>query len=196
MDYLELIKARRSNYNIINSLGDNTEEDVIEMVETVTKHSPTSYNIQLNRAYILFGDKHRLFWDLVKEVLLEKIGPERFVSTEEKIDSQFRPGYGTILVYVDGHVVDDYVEKAGQVGQDFVGHSTGLYQGYLWLGLKDMGLGSSLQHYNPIVDERVYEELGVQRHHRLVAQIPFGAYEIEPGEKEFKNPEKMVKVIR
>lgn len=196
MDYLDLVKTRRSNYNILNSLGDNTEEDIINLVETVTKHCPTPYNIQSNRAYILFGDKHRLFWDLVKEVLLEKIGEERFKKTKEKIESQFQSGYGTILIYEDTNVVDDYVEEFGQVAKSFVPQASGHYQAQIWLGLKSMNLGSSLQHYNPIVDERVYEALGVQRHHRLIAQIPFGAYETEPDQKEFKNPEKMVKVLR
>ena len=45
----------------------------------------------------------------------------------------------------------------------------------VWTMLADSGLGASLQHYNPLIDEAVRQAFEVPASWRLVAQMPFGA---------------------
>lgn len=47
--------------------------------------------------------------------------------------------------------------------------------GTVWVGLSSMGLGASLQHFNPVIDETIYDTWKIDRSWKLVAQMPFGA---------------------
>ena len=50
--------------------------------------------------------------------------------------------------------------------------------------LEDAGLGASLQHYNPLIDDTVHAEWKLNPKWELVAQMPFGAPTKSPGPKE------------
>ena len=47
------------------------------------------------------------------------------------------------------------------------------------------GLGASLQHYNPLIDEAVAREWQLPASWKLTAQMPFGSPECKPDEKTF-----------
>ena len=64
--------------------------------------------------------------------------------------------------------------------------SSGMHQYIIWTLLVDMGLGVSVQHYNPLIDDQVKKEWNLDKNWRLVAQMPFGRPLTEPGEKEYK----------
>ena len=51
--------------------------------------------------------------------------------------------------------------------------------------LEEAGLGASLQHYNPLVDEVVRKHWGVHGNWQLRAQMPFGSNEGGFGEKDY-----------
>ena len=51
--------------------------------------------------------------------------------------------------------------------------------------LEDAGLGASLQHYNPLIDEAVAREWKLPASWKLTAQMPFGSPECKPDEKTF-----------
>lgn len=61
-----------------------------------------------------------------------------------------------------------------------------MHQYALWVALEAEGLGANLQHYNPLVDQRVAEEWNVPLAWKLRAQLVFGGVEEAAGEKEFK----------
>ena len=66
----------------------------------------------------------------------------------------------------------------------------------VWIGLSDLGLGASLQHYNPIIDEKVKEEFDIPENWKLISQMPFGDIVSPPKEKEFKDINDIVKIIK
>lgn len=49
--------------------------------------------------------------------------------------------------------------------------------------LEDTGLGASLQHYNPLIDDEVRKRWSLPREWKLIAQMPFGTPAGEPGER-------------
>ena len=53
--------------------------------------------------------------------------------------------------------------------------------------LEDMGLGASLQHYNPLIDDEVRRTWNLPGDWMMIAQMPFGTPTGEPGEKEFED---------
>jgi len=71
-----------------------------------------------------------------------------------------------------------------------------MVQSNLWVGLRELGLGASLQHYNPVIDEEVRRLTGADANWRLVAQMPFGAIESEPEPVEKMDIEQRVRIIR
>ena len=50
--------------------------------------------------------------------------------------------------------------------------------------LEDAGMGASLQHYNPLVDDEVRAAWNLPLHWKLIAQMPFGVPVTRPGSKE------------
>ena len=55
----------------------------------------------------------------------------------------------------------------------------------IWTALEAEGLGANLQHYNPLIDQKVASEWGVDADWELNAQLVFGKKEGEAGEKTF-----------
>ena len=66
--FLDLIKTRRSIYQIANS-SPISDEDIIEIVNEAVKHSPTAFNSQSSRVVILLGTHHEKLWDITTETL-------------------------------------------------------------------------------------------------------------------------------
>ena len=58
-----------------------------------------------------------------------------------------------------------------------------MHQLVVWTGLEAEGLGASLQHYNPLIDDEVKQEWNVPANWKLIAQMPFGNPTAAPGEK-------------
>jgi predicted oxidoreductase (fatty acid repression mutant protein) len=58
------------------------------------------------------------------------------------------------------------------------------------------GLGASLQHYNPIVDEQVHAEWDIPSNWKLRAQLVFGSIEGEPRAKDYLADEERFKVFQ
>lgn len=64
--------------------------------------------------------------------------------------------------------------------------SAGMLQFVVWTALEAEGLGANLQHYNPLVDEKVAATWGVPASWKLNAQLVFGGKTGEAGPKTFK----------
>ena len=52
--------------------------------------------------------------------------------------------------------------------------SDAMLQFTLWTAFEAEGLGANLQHYNPLVNERVEKEWGIEKHWKLNAQLVVG----------------------
>ncbi len=67
--------------------------------------------------------------------------------------------------------------------------SSGMHQFALWAALEAEGLGANLQHYNPLINEKVAATWGVDSDWELNAQLVFGTPSAGPGEKAFQKVE-------
>jgi predicted oxidoreductase (fatty acid repression mutant protein) len=123
---------------------------------------------------------------------------ENFESTEQRINS-FRSGYGTVMFFEDLAVIEAMQTKFATYQDRFPTwsqQSSGMLQFVVWTSLEIEGFGVSLQHYNPLIDEKVRAEWGIPETWQLVAQMPFGKPTAPPGDKEFKPLEERVKVFK
>lgn len=194
--FIELIKNRRSIYAIGNNLSQSNDE-IEKLIQEAIRHSPSAFNSQSSRAVILFGQSHHKFWDTVLEVL-KSIVPAKAVSgTEQKIQS-FAAGAGTVLFYEDQNVVKGLQEQFAAYADNFPiwsEHSTAIAQFAVWNILTEQGIGASLQHYNPIIDEKINVLFNIPSEWKLRAQLVFGSIEAKAGEKTFIDDESRFKTF-
>ncbi|WP_329741749.1 nitroreductase family protein [Dyella sp. A6] len=183
---IESLKKRRTQY----ALGKTLPLDkaaLTGLIKEAIKHTPSSFNSQSSRAVILFGDESVKFWELTKEALRKIVPAEAFAPTAAKLDS-FAAGAGTVLFYEDQDVVQDLQEKFALYADNFPVWSEqagGMAQFAVWLALTEAGIGASLQHYNPVVDDSVRAAWNVPASWKLRAQMPFGSHEGGFGDKAF-----------
>lgn len=64
-----------------------------------------------------------------------------------------------------------------------------------WTALETEGLGANLQHYNPLIDEKVAATWDVPADWKLHAQLVFGSKAAPAGEKTFMPVEQRMKVF-
>lgn len=193
---ISLYKKRRSQYALGKQLP-ISQEDTTQLIKHAMREAPSAFNAQSSRALILFGDHSQKFWELTKEELRKIVPAEGFAATEAKLNS-FAAGAGTVLYFVDTDVVKGLQEQFALYADNFpvwAEQSNGMAQFAVWTALADAGVGASLQHYNPLVDEMVRKHWGVSGNWQLRAQMPFGSNEAVPGEKTFMEDEARFKVF-
>ncbi|MDP2843713.1 MAG: nitroreductase family protein, partial [Acetobacterium sp.] len=152
---------------------------------------------QSQRVAVLFGEKHLEFWAIVMETLRKKVLADEFRSTENRINS-FAAGCGTLLFYDDNSVTKGLMERFLPYRDripDWAEQANGMLQFAIWTQLSAAGLGASLQHYNPIIDNEVRTTFLIPSDWRLIAQMPFGVPTEEPITKDFEPIERRVIVI-
>ncbi|ELW82171.1 TPA: nitroreductase family protein [Acinetobacter nosocomialis] len=194
--FIELIKNRRSIYAIGNNLNQSNDE-IEKLIQEAIRHSPSAFNSQSSRAVILFGQSHHKFWDTVLEVLKSIVPAEAVSGTEQKIQS-FAAGAGTVLFYEDQNVVKGLQEQFAAYADNFPiwsEHSTAIAQFAVWNILTEQGIGASLQHYNPIIDEKINVLFNIPSEWKLRAQLVFGSIEAKAGEKTFIDDESRFKTF-
>lgn len=196
-NFQEAVQNRRSVYAIDNEKI-VPEEEITSLVEHAAKYSPTAFNSQSSRVILLFGGAHEKLWNETKEILRKIVPASGFAQTEQKIDS-FRAGYGTVLYFEDQSVVSGLQEKFPLYKDNFPVwslESSGMLQYVVWTSLEEKGLGASLQHYNPLIDEAVAKNWGVPKEWKLLGQMPFGKPLQAPDAKTFLPVEERVKIYR
>ncbi|HEE9032458.1 nitroreductase family protein [Bacillus cereus] len=193
-DFYTALKERRTYYGI-NKEVQVSDEKIKEIVEFAVKYTPSAFNSQTARLVVLFGEAHDKLWDITTEILRKVVGDGDFSGTQQKMDS-FKAGYGTVLFFEDEAIVKSLQEKFAAYAENFPiwsHQASGMHQLVVWTGLEAEGLGVSLQHYNPLIDDEVKQEWNVPANWKLIAQMPFGNPTAAPGEKEFQPLEERVK---
>lgn len=196
-DFFKALENRRSIYGLAKE-SPVSDERIQEIVEFAVKYTPSAFNSQSSRVVVLLGDKHDRFWDLTEEQLRAVVPADNFSPTEEKIAS-FRNGYGTVLFFEDETVVKGLQEQFALYAENFPiwsEQTSGMHQLVVWTALEMEGLGASLQHYNPLVDEAIQKEWDIPSNWKLRGQMPFGTPTMPAGDKEFKPLEERVKIIK
>ncbi|MFW9335627.1 nitroreductase family protein [Paenibacillus polymyxa] len=197
-DFFTALKDRRSYYGISKEQV-ISDQRIQEIVEEAVKYTPTSFNSQTSRAVVLLGEHHDKLWNITEDILREVVGnEEQFKSTAEKMNG-FRCGYGTVLFFEDNNVVAGLQQQFEAYADNFpiwANQSNGMLQLVVWTALEQEGLGASLQHYNPLIDEKVKNEWNIPEHWKLIAEMPFGKPTFQPGDKEFQPIEERVKTFK
>ncbi|WP_379654170.1 nitroreductase family protein [Pseudoxanthomonas sp. UC19_8] len=184
--FLDAHKTRRTQYALGKSLPVSREE-LTALIQEAVKHAPSSFNSQSSRVVILYGAQNDKFWDLVRQELKKIVPADAFDATEKKLAS-FAAGAGTILFYEDQDVVKGLQEKFALYADNFPvwsEQSSGMAQLAVWTALATVGVGASLQHYNPLPDAAAAAEWNLPASWKLRAQMPFGSHEAEIGDKDF-----------
>ena len=197
-DFNDLIKNRRSIYAIGKNVKFSADE-VAELIQTTVANSTSAFNSQTSRVVILFNQEHQKYWDIVKEVI-KPFAPneEAAAATNAKIDS-FAAGFGTALFFEDQDVVKTLQDQFPGYADNFPiwsEQSTGIAQFAVWTALAEQGIGASLQHYNPLVDEKVAAQWNLPANWKLRAQLVFGSIEASAGEKEYMDRAQRFRVFK
>ncbi|USB32922.1 nitroreductase family protein [Paenibacillus sp. YPG26] len=196
--FFDAVKNRRSIY-AISKESPISDERIQEIVNEAVKHTPSAFNSQSARVVVLLGEQHDKLWNHTEDILRKIINnDENFKSTAEKMES-FRAGYGTVLFFEDTNVIGGLQQQYASYADNFPiwsEQSSGMLQFVVWTALEQEGLGASLQHYNPIIDEAIVSEWGIPESWKLRAQLPFGKIVAPAGEKQFQPLEERVKVFK
>lgn len=190
MSFVDSLKKRRSYYQINKDIKVD-EKQIVSMIREIVLNTPDAFNMQSARIIVLLNEKHNALWDRVYDAFGGMVA-------REKTDS-FKSGYGTILFFIDEATVKSYQEENPLYANNFpvwANQANGMVQSNLWVGLREIGLGASLQHYNPVIDEAVKNLTGADANWKLVAQMPFGAIESEPEPVEKMDVAQRVRVLR
>ncbi len=193
----QLAEKRRSIYALSDQLPVSNDE-IVKLIEHAVLHTPSAFNSQSPRLVILFGEEHNKLWDITEETLKVIVDDdEKFQATKDKI-AGFRAGAGTVLFFEDKGVVRNMQEAAPLYADKFPiwAHQTSaMHQYVIWTALASINVGANLQHYNPVIDQRVAEAWNIDSDWELNAQMVFGAIEQPAGDKEFKPVEDRMKVF-
>lgn len=186
MSFIHQLEKRRTYYNINRELP-VTEGEVLEIIKGVTEATPDAFNMKSARVVVALGDKQDQLWDTIYDVFKGKVD-------RQKIDS-FKNGYGTALYFIDEEVVKTFQEQFTSYAANFpiwANQANGMLQSNVWTALREVGIGASLQHYNPVIDEAVAELFDIPGSWKLIAQMPFGGIVAEPDEKQKEDIAKRV----
>jgi len=196
--FIDLITQRRTIYAIGKNI-EQSPEYLIDLIQNAIKQSPSSFNSQSSRAVILLNAENEKFWNFVKEKLKSYAKDEESAAkTAAKMDS-FSAGTGTVLFFEDLDVVKGLQKQFPSYAENFPiwsEHSTAIAQFATWAALHTEGLGASLQHYNPIVDEEVHQAWDIPVNWKLRAQLVFGSIEGEAKAKEYMNDDHRFKIFK
>ncbi|MDF2882577.1 MAG: nitroreductase family protein [Clostridiaceae bacterium] len=196
-DFYTIMKERRTFYGI-GKESPVSDERIQQIIKDALKYSPSAFNSQGSRVVVLFGQQHNKLWDIAMETLRKIVPPASFAATEEKINS-FRNGYGSVLFFEDVSVVESLQKQFPLYKDNFpvwAQQSNGMLQYAVWNSLQIEGLGSSLQHYNPLIDSEVKKQWNIADNWKLIAEMPFGKPTAEPDEKKYQPLDERYKVFK
>lgn len=195
-DLKQLVENRRSYYAIENK-SPISDKEIREIIEHAVKYVPSAFNSQSSRVVLLLGENHDKLWEITRETLRKIVPADSFSTTDAKVDG-FKNGYGTILFFEDESVVEGLQEQFPLYKDVFPKwslQSSGMLQYTIWINIEGSGLGASLQHYNPLIDDELKEAWNLPKKWKLLAQMPFGKPTQEPGDKEFSSLDNRVMVF-
>lgn len=186
MDFYKAIEQRRSIY-ALGKTKIKSEAKIVEIITFALKHVPSAFNSQSTRIVVLFNKESEKFWKITQGALKKVVPPKVFENTKKKI-AEFNAGFATILFFEDQEVVKKLMTQFELYKDNFPlwSHQTnGMHQFAIWTALSGEGLGTSLQHYNPLVDEEVKKTWKIPSSWNLLAQMPVGSVESPAPEKSY-----------
>lgn len=99
--FLDHIKSRRTCYPI-QAKSPISDARILDIAQTVAKHTPSSFNCQSSRLVILLREHHVEFWQIAKDCFKATMPAQEYVAYEKKLDGR-QEGYGTVCFPASGH---------------------------------------------------------------------------------------------
>ncbi|KAL9618687.1 MAG: hypothetical protein Q9160_006654 [Pyrenula sp. 1 TL-2023] len=167
---------RRTHYAITNT-SPIPDSRIRSIVETTILNVPSAFNTQSTRILILFKADHERLWDIVAEELRPHVKDDDAWNNHSLPRLQgFRGGYATVIFLEDPPSLTSitqgpYADKAPAWSEQ----TNAMHQYLVWLALDAEGLGGNLQHYNPLIDEKVKKTWGLPSEWEVKAQLVVGA---------------------
>lgn len=192
--FKDALKARRTFYQIDNK-PTLSDKEIRDLIRFAVEYVPSAFNSQTTRVVLLTGRAHEKLWAIVKDTLRKLVPADAFVRTEQKVDGSFACGYGTVLYFEDMSIVRGLQESFPAYKDNFpvwAEQTDAMHQLVIWTMLEDAGMGASLQHYNPLIDDEVRKTWNLPDDWKLIAQMPFGTPVAQPGPKEVISLDKRV----
>jgi len=189
MKIIDVLQKRRTYYNL-NKILPVSKSEVKRVVEEITELVPDAFNMKSARVIVVTDNKQNELWDGIYDVFEGKV-------PRDKIDG-FKADAGTILYFYDTEVVETLQKQFPLYADNFpvwANQANGMLQINIWTGLRELGIGANLQHYNPVIDSLVQEMFEIPKSWKLIAQMPFGGIVTEPEPKAKENIEERVKFI-
>jgi len=189
MKIIDVLQKRRTYYNL-NKILSVSKSEVKRVVEEITELVPDAFNMKSARVIVVTDNKQDELWDGIYDVFEGKV-------PRDKIDG-FKAAAGTILYFYDAEVVETLQKQFPLYADNFpvwANQANGMLQINIWTGLRELGIGANLQHYNPVIDSLVQEMFEIPKSWKLIAQMPFGGIVTEPEPKAKENIEERVKFI-
>lgn len=189
MDFIDILKKRRSYYALSDDIG-MSEEELISKIKDCVLLTPDAFNNQSQNIIILIKEENKKFWDKVNDVYEGKIDEEKLFG--------FKKAYATVLFFIDKNKVDVLKGKFPKYKDNFdlwSQHANAMLQSNIWLLISSLNLGANLQHYGPKIDDMVKEDYKIDDNFELVAQMPFGKILKNEDEKEKEDVNLRVKTI-
>ena len=193
--FAEAMAHRRSYYSI-GSDSSVLDEEIVHIIREAVKNVPSAFNSQSTRIVLLLGDEHKKLWNIVKETLKHASLPRLLPRRKPRLTAVLLADTVLCLYFEDTSVVKKLQEAFPSYKDNFPTwsqHTSAMHQFAIWTMLEDMGLGASLQHYNPLIDDEVRRTWNLPDDWMMIAQMPFGTPTGEPGEKEFEDLSKRIK---
>jgi len=181
MALLDLLKKRHSEYVLSNAIT-VSETEIESTLKDILVHTPSAFHSQSQRMVLLLGQDHEGFWNHLIDVMKNIVQGEQFEQTKSKL-LMFKKGYGTVLFFDDMETIEKLQAQFPMYKANFTKWSleqNGMLQSNVWVGLTELGLGGSLQHYNELVDAYVKKQYDIPEKWELRAQMPFGKV-VEPA---------------
>ncbi|PWG00248.1 nitroreductase family protein [Levilactobacillus bambusae] len=195
-DYLKLLASRPK----VTQLGQQTnllESDLVTAIESAIDNTPAPTETPTVRAAILFGGAHEQLWEFASDArasdAFNQSDSERVLTT---IRDQYANGLGTVLFFTDTAVTKQLRHKHPHQSDWFKTATiieNGMAQMNVWTLLTSLGLGASLQHFNPEINDQVLETFNLETSWLLQAQMPFGSVE---GETNLDHPDDATKQFK
>ena len=193
----EALKQRRSYYRLSNqsTLSDNQLE---ELLSFILLHTPSAFNSQSTRMVLLLKEEHQKLWKIVLNTLKPALTQETFAKTTQKINQSFASGYGTVLFFEEWKIIEELQNNYPLYQEQFpiwAQHTSAMHQLIVWMMLESKGLGASLQHYSPLIDQEVKQTWNLPQTWKLTAQMPFGIPQDTPAIKTYTPVSERLKIF-
>lgn len=189
MEYTEIIRERRSVYDLTDDV-DISNEELKYFFEDILTYSPSSMNSQSTKIVLLLDEAGRNFWNKVKENARGNVNEEKFKG--------FINAKGTALIFYDGDIVSKLEEKFPSLKENFIRwayENCAVVYTNIWNGLVSLNLGANLEHFNPFIESWVNDFYKLPKNFKLVAQMPFGGIISKPEEKKKLSIDEMFRMF-